>query len=1049
MTRSLTIFLAALIALAGGVLGALATQQQRDYALRGYVDAAQSAELPYRIPRRGVNADLRQYGPAELRQHLAWMEAAHITWVRQFMRMPEDGALDLVTWDDIFNALIDYPKLRPVIVLTADAPPDDPATFAAFARDVAERYGDQIDAYQIWDEPNLDDAWGGRDPRPAEYAALLSASYEAIHAVDASATVIAAALAPTTEDGPENLNEMAYLRALYALGAGDFMDAIAAKPYGFDASPNDRRVDANALNFSRIIALREIMRAHGDAAKHLWASHYGWNHLPESWTGAPSIWGQVSAPEQISYTLNAQRRARLEWPWLGGLILHHWQPNAPPDDPQWGFAVIQQNGQPGPLWDALVAEAPPPHASNGLYHPITGHASYSGVWTFGPLGADIGWLETTDSQLSFTFTGRDLSLLLREGDYVAFLYPTIDGQPANATPHDNQGNAYIFLRSDSAEPETHLVPVARDLDNETHTLRVIADRGWDQWALAGYAVGSGDLTQAYDDQIALAWLTAVLALMAVVLSGRSVPWRRVLRPVNGALSRLDALSAFLISAATSVALMLSLLLTFGEGAPGVFRRETVQLGLAIVTAGVVTLNPALLVTLAALLLLFVLIVQRLEIGLILTVFYAPFFLFPVELYTFFFPMAELLLLLTAAAWLVRLLADWGRARQTSISAYPARPLAILAARCNALDAAVLAWVGLGLLSLAWTERLDVAFTEWRVMLVEPALFYVILRSLGARRDVWLKLADALVMAGAVVAVVGLALFVTGEAVITAEGGARRLASVYGSPNNVALFLGRALPFALAYLLLPLDSRRRVFGALSALAMLLAVALTQSAGAYLLGMPAVFALALLLIWGRRALAPLAGLATLGALGLAALTRISARFAGLLDFTQGTNFFRLRVWESAIEIIRDRPLTGLGLDQFLYVFRGQYIRPDAIWDRDLSHPHNWLLDFWTRLGLGGVLIFAWMQVAFWSRALKAYRAHRHAPLTFALVVGTIASMGHLLAHGLIDNSVYVNDLALIFALQLGLMQGLSASPMLSPPHQGVGSAKHESQSQQGDD
>ena len=34
----------------------------------------------------------------------------------------------------------------------------------------------------------------------------------------------------------------------------------------------------------------------------------------------------------------------------------------------------------------------------------------------------------------------------------------------------------------------------------------------------------------------------------------------------------------------------------------------------------------------------------------LTIFYAPFFLFPVELYKFAFPMSELMLLITAAAW---------------------------------------------------------------------------------------------------------------------------------------------------------------------------------------------------------------------------------------------------------------------------------------------------------------------------------------------------------------------------------------------------------------
>ncbi len=50
--------------------------------------------------------------------------------------------------------------------------------------------------------------------------------------------------------------------------------------------------------------------------------------------------------------------------------------------------------------------------------------------------------------------------------------------------------------------------------------------------------------------------------------------------------------------------------------------------------------------LVALLILFVIIYHRLDFGLMLTIFYAPFFLFPVELYKFAFPMSELLVLLT-------------------------------------------------------------------------------------------------------------------------------------------------------------------------------------------------------------------------------------------------------------------------------------------------------------------------------------------------------------------------------------------------------------------
>src|SRR5690606_26111930 len=106
---------------------------------------------------------------------------------------------------------------------------------------------------------------------------------------------------------------------------------------------------------------------------------------------------------------------------------------------------------------ALTAFSPPVTAQNGLYPAANPYAEYSGVWTFGLAGADIGWLN--DSQLAFDFMGRDVALLLREDDYVAYLYCTIDSQPANALPQDNAGHAYIVLTSASGEPESNLVVV--------------------------------------------------------------------------------------------------------------------------------------------------------------------------------------------------------------------------------------------------------------------------------------------------------------------------------------------------------------------------------------------------------------------------------------------------------------------------------------------------------------------------------------------------------------------------------------------------------------
>ena len=78
------------------------------------------------------------------------------------------------------------------------------------------------------------------------------------------------------------------------------------------------------------------------------------------------------------------------------------------------------------------------------------------------------------------------------------------------------------------------------------------------------------------------------------------------------------------------------------------------------------------------------------------------------------------------------------------------------------------------------------------------------------------------------------MWIRGDAIITAEGGARRVASVYGSPNNVGLILGRCIPFALAMTLIKVNQKRKIIAGVILLVMTITVVLTQSAGAIFVG-----------------------------------------------------------------------------------------------------------------------------------------------------------------------------------------------------------------------
>jgi len=196
----------------GSAIGAWSTLDRRATATRGWVDATGTLDLPYRLPLAGVNVELAQYSPKELETQLDRIAAAGFTWVRQpFLWQdiePEPGRYTWETYDTVVAAVQAHTSLRLVAVLDGTPPwarnslaPDHPFAPPAsvgimpFRGAVAERYGDSIDFYQIWDEPNIREHWGNLDPRPAHYVAMLREAYTVIHDTDPVASVIMAALA--------------------------------------------------------------------------------------------------------------------------------------------------------------------------------------------------------------------------------------------------------------------------------------------------------------------------------------------------------------------------------------------------------------------------------------------------------------------------------------------------------------------------------------------------------------------------------------------------------------------------------------------------------------------------------------------------------------------------------------------------------------------------------------------------------------------------------------------------------------------------------------
>jgi O-antigen ligase len=136
-----------------------------------------------------------------------------------------------------------------------------------------------------------------------------------------------------------------------------------------------------------------------------------------------------------------------------------------------------------------------------------------------------------------------------------------------------------------------------------------------------------------------------------------------------------------------------------------------------------------------------------------------------------------------------------------------------------------------------------------------------------------------------------------------------------------------------------------------------------------------------------------------------------------------------------MIRDHPFLGVGMDNFLYHYRGGYLRPEAAAEPNLSHPHNLLLNFWLQMGILGLVAVGWLLGSLgliWRRLWRLPQA----PEDRALLAGLAGAAVDLVAHGLVDNSYFLVDLAFHFWLSAALLVSLARQPATDDSSAGIG-------------
>jgi polysaccharide biosynthesis protein PslG len=182
-----------------------------------------------------------------------------------------------------------------------------PRDLDAYARAVgwmADRYRDQVQSWEIWNEPNSDNHLrGGRAPR---YAELLCQAYRAIHHADRSTRVVFGGTAG---------NAWGFIARAYEHGAKGCFDVLATHPYNQDKSPRLEPPNDKRWWFKNIRLVRRVMVRHGDAATPVWFTEVGWS-THRNTASTPSWKRGVTREEQARYAAQMLRITAREFPYV-------------------------------------------------------------------------------------------------------------------------------------------------------------------------------------------------------------------------------------------------------------------------------------------------------------------------------------------------------------------------------------------------------------------------------------------------------------------------------------------------------------------------------------------------------------------------------------------------------------------------------------------------------------------------------------------------------------------------------------------------------------
>ncbi|HTX86870.1 MAG TPA: O-antigen ligase family protein [Candidatus Nanoarchaeia archaeon] len=357
---------------------------------------------------------------------------------------------------------------------------------------------------------------------------------------------------------------------------------------------------------------------------------------------------------------------------------------------------------------------------------------------------------------------------------------------------------------------------------------------------------------------------------------------------------------------------------------------------------------------------------------------------------------------------------------------------------------------------------------WKAYFFEPALLYILILNLFKDKEGLNKIGLSLAIGALTVSVYAIFQEFTGIGIANplwqAEA-TRRAVSFFGYPNAVGLYLGPIIPVLAGFLFLPakkdfspLEEKihyplpkekissiglSKAFLGFIILAALAAIYFAKSTGT-LVGL-AVAAFVFCLLANKKARIAAILIVLIAGIGIYFYPPIEKPLVRKITAHDLSGQIRRLQWKETLMMLNGQAkIFGVGLGNyqsavapyhqpgFFYddgtdpLFHQHTIESAAVRARTWQpveiylYPHDIILNFWTELGLAGLLLFAWIIGKFIITLIKNLIIISKFKIQNSkfLFLGLLSAMITMTVHGLVDVPYFKNDLACLFWILIAM-------------------------------